>query len=99
MSNTIIENKTIKGQKCMRWDNDDEYQTTNYPLADLKDNYCRNPDNEKGIYCFIDNDENFEYCEPKVAPKIKNNVEDFTRALQGLDYRGYQNKTRTGKTC
>ena len=67
----------------------------------MRTNLCRNPDNEKTIWCYTTNPKvRWQYCTPlgiRRSPRV--NVESYTRALNGSDYRGFQTKTRSGRTC
>jgi len=54
--------KTISGRNCQYWSSQfphkHDYLPSNYPNAELKDNYCRNPDNkQEGAWC-LTNDTN-----------------------------------------
>ena len=50
------QNKTKSGIICQNWDAQYPHKHTRtpdkYPDADLKDNFCRNPDGERGIWCY-----------------------------------------------
>ncbi|XP_035691749.1 acetylcholine receptor subunit alpha-like [Branchiostoma floridae] len=44
-------NKGRSGAECLRWDTDDnKYYISQYPWANLQDNYCRNPDPRRGWF-------------------------------------------------
>ena len=63
------------------------------PEADLAENFCRNPDNDVSIWCHTMNpDKMWDFCDP-----IRPVAERMTG--KGADYRGYQNRTKRGKTC
>jgi hypothetical protein len=53
----------------MRWDVQVPHKhnrtAKRYPKAGLKENFCRNPDNEKTIWCYTTNkNKRWEYCDP-----------------------------------
>jgi len=61
--------KTKSGKTCQKWTSQspNEHSRTpqKYPTAGLGDhNYCRNPDGEDGIWCYVaDGSSRWEYCE------------------------------------
>merc|ERR1719235_93156 len=69
---------TRSGKECQRWDEQspNSHATTpaNYPLADLRENFCRNPDGSLTIWCYVKNvlgeaagkssPDRWEYCDP-----------------------------------
>jgi len=62
---TIAE--TISGRICQAWGSQTPHTHTktpeNYPSAGLEDNYCRNPDEEPGAWCYtMDEDKRWELC-------------------------------------
>ena len=67
----------------------------------MVDNKCRNPDGEKTIWCYTTNPAvRYQMCQPlEPVGKKLNNSEDFTKALNGSDYRGLQTTTRSGYKC
>ncbi|XP_066294734.1 neurotrypsin-like [Branchiostoma lanceolatum] len=84
---TVAVTKT--GLTCQRWDSqtphDHERAPADYPSSGLEENYCRNPDDEPGVWCYTtDNDTRWELCEVPVCI---------------ASYRGTVNVTETGKTC
>ena len=63
------QNKTKSGIICQNWDAQYPHKHTRtpdkYPDADLKDNFCRNPDGEDKIWCYTsDSKKKWEYCDP-----------------------------------
>jgi len=75
-----------------------------YPDSGLFDagfeNACRNPDGESDIWCYTMNPTKlWETCLPLVDPVIvvPTSIEAMTG--RGMDYRGAQKKTKTGKDC
>lgn len=66
-------NTTTNGYTCQRWDvTTPNFHTripSAYPDAGLVDNYCRNPDNEEGLWCYTIDGPRWEYCGvPACAP-------------------------------
>ncbi|XP_004674018.1 PREDICTED: plasminogen [Condylura cristata] len=61
---------TITGKKCQPWSSMRPHQhsktPSNYPTADLRMNYCRNPDHDKSPWCYTtDPSVRWEYCNLK----------------------------------
>jgi hypothetical protein len=69
---------TRSGKACQRWDSQTPHVHTTtaaeYPLADLRENYCRNPDGQLSIWCYTQAaSPEWEFCDPlptytKVGP-------------------------------
>ncbi|XP_066553558.1 plasminogen [Amia ocellicauda] len=62
-----ITSETISGKKCQAWSamSPHTHQKTPqaYPAADLRRNYCRNPDGDRAPWCYtIDPSVRWEYC-------------------------------------
>ena len=71
-----------------------------YPDSGLFDagleNACRNPDGESDIWCYtMSPTKLWETCVPLSAPTIRSEV----MTGLGMDYRGAQNKTKSGRDC
>jgi hypothetical protein len=68
-----LQNKTISGKTCQRWDSQSPHKHNNWSQEKMKTsgigyhNYCRNPDNEpKGTWCYTTNQSRrWEYCNAK----------------------------------
>jgi len=60
------------GKECVAWQFT-QRTAFEYPDGDLSGNFCRNPDNQKSIYCYVGNNV-AELCEPLQAPKELNNA-------------------------
>ena len=65
--------KTQSGRTCQRWDaklpHVHAYQPALFPLEGLADNYCRNPDGSRTIWCYTtDVGKRWEYCDPMPCP-------------------------------
>lgn len=60
---------TRSGKTCQAWDAQSPHThdrtPDNYPIADLRENFCRNPDSSLTIWCYTDQRESrWEYCDP-----------------------------------
>jgi hypothetical protein len=59
---------TRSGKRCQRWDSQTPQAhtktTDKYPLADLRENFCRNPDGELSIWCYTTGTVRWEFCDP-----------------------------------
>ncbi|KAI8483084.1 hypothetical protein Bbelb_392400 [Branchiostoma belcheri] len=87
---------TATGKTCQRWDNQTIYWSShtpeNYPSSGLEQNYCRNPDGDKGVWCFTtDPNTLWDYCDVPVCANCQ--------AVDPASYRGTVSVTETGKTC
>uniref|UniRef100_A0A8C4QDN9 Kringle domain-containing protein n=1 Tax=Eptatretus burgeri TaxID=7764 RepID=A0A8C4QDN9_EPTBU len=104
-------NKTMSGITCLHWDSlsPKQYRRTpdRYPDGDLRENFCRNPDNDRKPWCYkstntSDGDPNWEYCDiPRCYvkfPKIQN-ITTKCFNVRSTAYRGKVSKTRSGLTC
>ncbi|KAG2468018.1 PLMN protein, partial [Polypterus senegalus] len=59
--------ETVSGKKCQAWASSTPHSHNktpqNYPNADLKKNFCRNPDNDRSPWCYtIDPSVRWEFC-------------------------------------
>jgi len=89
--------KTITGRECQPW-NVSKPQIPKAALitkelgTDGTHNYCRNPDGEPTVWCYtMDPKKRWEICKEPICK------EEMTG--NGLDYRGCQTKTASGKSC
>ncbi|XP_039648438.1 hepatocyte growth factor a isoform X1 [Perca fluviatilis] len=100
---------TERGKECQRWDSarphKHHFQPKKYRQKDLKDNYCRNPDNRLRPWCYtMDPKTPWEYCNITVCDSDSSEDTDVnvtTSCVQGkgTDYRGTMNVTPEGVTC
>ncbi|XP_056878848.1 hepatocyte growth factor a isoform X1 [Takifugu flavidus] len=101
---------TESGKECQRWDSarphKHPFQPKKYRGKDLKDNYCRNPDNRLRPWCYtMDPTTAWEYCNITVCdsdPRHEDAEVNVTMSCfqgKGTDYRGTMNVTPEGVTC
>ncbi|KAM9845606.1 hepatocyte growth factor-like [Aulostomus maculatus] len=100
---------TESGKECQRWDSTrphrHHFQPKKYRDKDLKDNYCRNPDNRLRPWCYtMDPKTPWEYCNITVCDSDSSEDTDVnvtTSCVQGKgkDYRGTLNVTPEGVAC
>uniref|UniRef100_A0A8C8DXZ8 Hepatocyte growth factor a n=1 Tax=Oryzias sinensis TaxID=183150 RepID=A0A8C8DXZ8_9TELE len=100
---------TESGRECQRWDSPrphrHQFQPKKFRDKDLKDNYCRNPDNRLRPWCFtMDPKTPWEYCDIAVCdsvPTVGLDVNITTSCVQGVgtNYQGTMNATPEGVTC
>ncbi|KAI8500550.1 hypothetical protein Bbelb_221160 [Branchiostoma belcheri] len=68
-NNFVTYRVIYKGKTCQRWDSQKPHghpQITpaKCPFSGLEQNYCRNPDNEDGVWCYTtDPSKRWEYCD------------------------------------
>ncbi|NWX83249.1 PLMN protein, partial [Nothoprocta pentlandii] len=108
---------TITGKKCQAWNSmlPHRHNRTEkkFPKADLRENYCRNPDNDTAPWCYTTVPTvRWEYCnlqkchygEPLVSleppfSSLEPGTEMTCIIGNGKDYRGAVAKTNSGRTC
>uniref|UniRef100_A0A8C6U9B6 Hepatocyte growth factor a n=1 Tax=Neogobius melanostomus TaxID=47308 RepID=A0A8C6U9B6_9GOBI len=100
---------TESGRECQRWDSvrphNHHFQPKKYRDKDLRDNYCRNPDNRLRPWCYtMDPKTPWEYCNITMCDSDYNEesvVIASTSCLErkGTDYRGTMNLTSEGVSC
>ncbi|XP_037317318.2 LOW QUALITY PROTEIN: hepatocyte growth factor a [Pungitius pungitius] len=100
---------TESGKECQRWDstrpNKHHFQPKKYRHKDLRDNYCRNPDNRLRPWCYTTDPKTpWEYCNITLCDSGScedTDVNVTTSCVQdkGTDYRGTMNVTPEGVTC
>jgi len=64
--------RTVSGRTCQAWASQSPHKhgmtKQRYPKAGLTNNYCRNPDGERSIWCYTtDPKKRWEWCKPKGA--------------------------------
>ncbi|XP_030302722.1 plasminogen isoform X6 [Calypte anna] len=85
---------TVSGKKCQAWNSmfphRHEKTPDRFPNADLRDNYCRNPDGDNSPWCFTtDPSTTWEYCnikrcdEPTQEPT---QIVSPARTAQNIDF-------------
>ena len=93
------QDKTVGGLTCQKWTSQTPHKHTRtpdkYPNAGLGDNnYCRNPDGEKDIWCYTtDKNKRWDYCKPEeitsVTLKKSSILEDISK-LQLIEKELYE---------
>ncbi|KAK9411717.1 plasminogen [Crotalus adamanteus] len=99
---------TITGKKCQAWISMRPHRHSKtpsaFPDADLRRNYCRNPDGDKAPWCYTtDPETRWDYCnlqkcaKPETSQTLTLNID--CRVGSGRDYRGHIATTGSGRTC
>ncbi|CAL8242496.1 unnamed protein product [Merluccius merluccius] len=98
--------ETESGRECRRWDSlSHPFQGRRYRDKDLKDNYCRNPNNQLRPWCYtMETDKrlpweycNISVCDPPEVPSV--NITTSCVRRKAADYRGKVNTTPKGVSC
>ncbi|XP_006633316.3 hepatocyte growth factor isoform X1 [Lepisosteus oculatus] len=90
---------TKTGLKCQAWassvPHDHNFLPSRFKRKDLKENYCRNPNNEtSGPWCYTtDPDIRHQSCEIPQCSEVE------CMTCNGENYRGPMDHTETGKEC
>ncbi|XP_061480281.1 plasminogen isoform X2 [Rhineura floridana] len=102
---------TVSGKRCQAWSSMKPHHHSKtqeaFPEADLRSNYCRNPDDDKAPWCYTtDPSTRWEYCnlqkcpdpvqQQQPQPTVTPNLD--CRTGNGKDYRG-KIATAAGRTC
>ncbi|KAI8502392.1 hypothetical protein Bbelb_199800, partial [Branchiostoma belcheri] len=87
---------TLTGRTCQQWDSqtphEHEVTPANLPFSGLEQNYCRNPDKDKNVWCITtDPEQPWEYCD---VPRCSRCPEGDARP-----YRGTVSVTSSGRMC
>uniref|UniRef100_A0A8C5HD14 Hepatocyte growth factor-like n=1 Tax=Gouania willdenowi TaxID=441366 RepID=A0A8C5HD14_GOUWI len=99
---------TESGIECQRWDSarphKHHFQPKKHRKEDLRDNYCRNPDNRLRPWCYtMDSKTPWEYCNITVCDSVpvEETEGNITACIEGkgTDYRGTMSVTPDGVTC
>ncbi|XP_025057793.1 plasminogen-like [Alligator sinensis] len=106
---------TVSGKRCQAWRSMSPHSHKKtpaaFPNADLRLNYCRNPDGDRAPWCYTtDPSVRWEFCHLKkcgdlqtvVQKPVQTTTESGTADCilgNGKDYRGTTAKTGSGKTC
>ncbi|KAH0622431.1 hypothetical protein JD844_024733 [Phrynosoma platyrhinos] len=104
---------TVSGKKCQAWSSMIPHRHTKtpaaFPDADLRRNYCRNPDGDRAPWCYTtDPRTRWEFCnlqkcveivQQRPQPTTPTNLGSDCRIGKGEDYRGKIASTINGKTC
>ncbi|XP_041635047.1 apolipoprotein(a)-like [Cheilinus undulatus] len=91
---------TESGKTCQRWSDQAPHRhdrtPDKFPCKGLEHNYCRNPDKERGPWCYTtDPETRWEYCNvPSCGPDSEECME-----CNGENYRGKVSTTESGYTC
>ncbi|XP_035686749.1 uncharacterized protein LOC118422970 [Branchiostoma floridae] len=69
---------TRSGRTCQRWDQQIPHEHTrtsdNYPSSGLVENYCRNPDETAGVWCYTtDPNKRWDFCDVAVCGSVTEN--------------------------
>ncbi|KAE8602189.1 hypothetical protein XENTR_v10013903 [Xenopus tropicalis] len=109
---------TVSGKKCQPWNSQTPHKHTkmpdNFPNAGLEQNYCRNPDEDKGPWCYTtDASVRWEYCSLKKCSELPSTEQRPVQTTKittittspdcivskGEDYRGIKSTTLNGHIC
>ncbi|KAM4771273.1 plasminogen-like [Rhinophrynus dorsalis] len=111
--------RTISGKQCQAWGSEIPHNHTitpeEFPNGGLENNYCRNPDGDKGPWCYTtDPSVTWEYCDLKKCSELNsmimmNPVQEIDSTTvsssqdcivnNGKSYRGTKSTTANGHTC
>ncbi|XP_056003483.1 plasminogen-like, partial [Ostrea edulis] len=99
---TGTQNVASKGEVCQRWDSQSPHGHK-FTNLDGQANYCRNPDGERGPWCYtMDPEVRWAFCDIPSCNNIVGSapVECLTVSdPSGELYTGTQNVTSTGDVC
>ncbi|XP_033107156.1 macrophage mannose receptor 1-like [Anneissia japonica] len=87
---------SLSGKLCENWDGKPINPTT-HPDADLKENFCRNPDNGPAPWCWDSTSGGSFAVEMCAIPTCSNAADCYEG--DGMTYRGHASQTEDGTTC
>ncbi|XP_060097812.1 plasminogen isoform X2 [Heteronotia binoei] len=101
---------TITGKKCQAWSSMRPHRhsrtPSEFPQADLRRNYCRNPDGDTAPWCYTtDPSTRWEFCNLQKCTEQGQQLQTTMtpnldcKTGNGKEYRGKIAQTASGKTC
>ena len=96
------ESATVNGVKCQAWDSQSPHEHTrtaeNYPDSGLEANFCRDPDDEPGVWCYTtDSEVRWDYCH--IPTCFTTDPSQICSQGKQKDYRGVISTSISGVRC